>query len=736
MPVLPLSQSTARPAVRSGSAELPASRTSRTGEQVASTGRRIAGLFSDVAADKSRSEKRRADKIDDKAERESERLRLKAERVSDAEIQRLRLKKERRADAEAARIERADTDRETASFQGFAVEQKRLQKQFMAENDDYETYQENWDGRIKAIEDAAGKIKNERAKAAVMDWLAKNKPVWQLEIDNIIHAGKGDRAAAEGQENILNITTGDYVAEGKALKATSKAAFEKGKKPSEDFGNRPDGTPKGPGHLGTLKLKGGGVATEYSVGVQLEANGGKETDIPSLVPTLTKAEIDLMVNDIIPNQKAVPDAITQKAVDHANKRVKEGLSPFVEKEDDGFDARTDAEWEDTAKMNRIRQIVDQNVDTNIWTHEEGLKFETAAAAAIAAGRRKENEMAVEALIIKMGAEEGWEATIDALGDPNFLQKLAAGAGLTIGDAAEFTRDMKTLASSRKQAEDDAVKAVHRENEIMLEKMTRENDPALVPSKVAELFANNQIDKTTRDSYLARLNKRHPVETVREVKYQITEAIRNYKAGDATYEDTEKLLKENLASLSDKDLTTLQNSLYSAQEAVNKGTDDKAVARRVKVGADYLTSVFKAVGFLGDEDKAGIVPETYEWARFYGERMDQWDQFWELNPEATADQADAFANLLTEDVWSNNRNRYLDKPEYEAVDRRIKSELIKLGLQGQEQEAVLDVKQITINDEPADYFEFLENVATIDDPDEAKAYYKKWDKGTWPKPTPK
>lgn len=591
MPELPLSEETARTVTQSGSVELPASRPSRTGERVAFTGRRFARLLSGVVADKAQ-----------------------------------------RAQIEIARVEKADADRETATFQGFANEQKRLNKGYMSGNDDYETYQANWDGHIKAIDAAQSKIKNAEVKANIGNWLTKTKPVWQLEIDNKIHDGKQERANVEGQVNIREIAAGDYVAEGKALKATSKAAAEK---------------------------------------------EGRE-----------------------------------------------------------FPDRSNAEWEDTAKTNRVRQIVDSMVDTNIWTHAEGLKFETAAAEAIAAGRVKENEMALEALIIRMGAEQGWDATIDALGDPKFLEKLAADAGLTIGDAAEFTRDMKTLASSRKQEADEAVKAVHRENEILLEKMTRENDPALVPSMVAELFANNQIDKTTRDSYLARLNKRHPVETVRETKYQITEAIRNYKAGDATYEDTEKLLKENLASLSDADLTTLQNSLYSAQEAVNKGTINKAVARRVKVGADYLTNVFKAVGFLGDEDKAPIIPETYEWARFYGERMDQWEQFWELNPEATAAQSDAFANLLTEDVWSKYRNRYLDKPEYEAVDRRIKAELIKLGLQGQQAEAVLDQKQITINDEPADYFEFLENVATIDDPDESKAYYKKWDKGTWPKPTPK
>ena len=93
---------------------------------------------------------------------------------------------------------------------------------------------------------------------------------------------------------------------------------------------RPDGTVKGKGFFGELPVKGGGVATEYSVGVQLESRGGAETDIPSLVPTLTKKERDLLLNDIIPNKKLIPESIVQKAVDHANARVKAGKNVFAQ----------------------------------------------------------------------------------------------------------------------------------------------------------------------------------------------------------------------------------------------------------------------------------------------------------------------------------------------------------------------------------------------------------------------
>jgi hypothetical protein len=57
---------------------------------------------------------------------------------------------------------------------------------------------------------------------------------------------------------------------------------------------------------------------------------GKEIDFPTIVPTLTKAEVNLMLTDIIPNNKPIPDTIVKKAITHAKKRIKEGKSVFAE----------------------------------------------------------------------------------------------------------------------------------------------------------------------------------------------------------------------------------------------------------------------------------------------------------------------------------------------------------------------------------------------------------------------
>jgi hypothetical protein len=96
------------------------------------------------------------------------------------------------------------------------------------------------------------------------------------------------------------------------------------------FGKRPDGTEKGDGFLGVLKRPDGGVSTEMSIGVSFN---GKETLIPSIVPTLSKEEVDYLLNFQPGEGKQIPRPIVDKAVAHARKRITEGKSPFADPED-------------------------------------------------------------------------------------------------------------------------------------------------------------------------------------------------------------------------------------------------------------------------------------------------------------------------------------------------------------------------------------------------------------------
>jgi hypothetical protein len=92
---------------------------------------------------------------------------------------------------------------------------------------------------------------------------------------------------------------------------------------------RPNGTMKDVGFLGPLKSPSGKDVTEYSVGVPIM---GKEMDIPTLVPGLSKQEIDYVLrradSGLPMGKDAMGNAIVQKAYQHATQRVKKGMSPF------------------------------------------------------------------------------------------------------------------------------------------------------------------------------------------------------------------------------------------------------------------------------------------------------------------------------------------------------------------------------------------------------------------------
>jgi hypothetical protein len=92
------------------------------------------------------------------------------------------------------------------------------------------------------------------------------------------------------------------------------------------YGYRKDGTPKGKGFLGLLKRKKGGVSSEISIGVDF---GDGEVEIPTMVPTLDKNELNYLLNDW-DEKKPIPESIKQKAIQHAIQRMKQGLSPFYD----------------------------------------------------------------------------------------------------------------------------------------------------------------------------------------------------------------------------------------------------------------------------------------------------------------------------------------------------------------------------------------------------------------------
>jgi hypothetical protein len=81
---------------------------------------------------------------------------------------------------------------------------------------------------------------------------------------------------------------------------------------------------KGAGYFGPLKRPDGYVSTELSAGIEVGRNK-TPLDIPLLVPTLTREEIDLLLSG-----KKATQEILDKAINHAYMRMQKGLSPFAQ----------------------------------------------------------------------------------------------------------------------------------------------------------------------------------------------------------------------------------------------------------------------------------------------------------------------------------------------------------------------------------------------------------------------
>ena len=97
-----------------------------------------------------------------------------------------------------------------------------------------------------------------------------------------------------------------------------------------NYGMREDGTAKGSGWLGELKVPGTrDIATEYSVTVEID---GKDVLLPTLIPGLSQQEVDSVL-DSVKKGKLPPEAVIDKAVIYAEKRIKEGKSPFATPEE-------------------------------------------------------------------------------------------------------------------------------------------------------------------------------------------------------------------------------------------------------------------------------------------------------------------------------------------------------------------------------------------------------------------
>ncbi len=119
------------------------------------------------------------------------------------------------------------------------------------------------------------------------------------------YAGRAEAAAALRQFNsdrAVDLSSMNPVVRTRALLERDALARELGLVAPADYGKRPDGSKKGRGYFGEIKRPDGAVSTELSVSVEFD---GKEQEIPLLVPTLSRSEIDRLIGGERPDDGMV-----------------------------------------------------------------------------------------------------------------------------------------------------------------------------------------------------------------------------------------------------------------------------------------------------------------------------------------------------------------------------------------------------------------------------------------------
>lgn len=107
----------------------------------------------------------------------------------------------------------------------------------------------------------------------------------------------------------------------------------------QDPGNgltRSDGTKKGKGFYGNLPNKNGNISSELSISSS-DVEEGKEVLIPTLIPGLSRKEIDyLLSNKYNPQSRVgIDNIISRKAIDFARKRKQQGFPYFAHEIEEG-----------------------------------------------------------------------------------------------------------------------------------------------------------------------------------------------------------------------------------------------------------------------------------------------------------------------------------------------------------------------------------------------------------------
>jgi hypothetical protein len=134
----------------------------------------------------------------------------------------------------------------------------------------------------------------------------------------------------EAEEEIQKMIRNKEVLYYTPTESKSRRGYQVGGSVEDPSMYRSDGSKKSAqGFLGPVKNNvEGGTMTEVSVGMEIN---GQEMEVPTMVPSLTKEEIETLANmQLEGNAKNIPESIIIKAKQHALQRIDQGLSPFYQ----------------------------------------------------------------------------------------------------------------------------------------------------------------------------------------------------------------------------------------------------------------------------------------------------------------------------------------------------------------------------------------------------------------------
>jgi hypothetical protein len=156
-------------------------------------------------------------------------------------------------------------------------------------------------------------------KGGAMD-IANNNKGFNIEADSYEEAERKIDKMIRNKEVLYYTPT----------ESKSRRGYQVGGSVEDPSMYRSDGSKKSAqGFLGPVKNNvEGGTMTEVSVGMEIN---GQEMEVPTMVPTLTKKEIETLANmQLEGNAKNIPESIIMKAKQHALQRIEQGLSPFYQ----------------------------------------------------------------------------------------------------------------------------------------------------------------------------------------------------------------------------------------------------------------------------------------------------------------------------------------------------------------------------------------------------------------------